>query len=118
VTSEKLPERDPARLRSVLDEGRPVAISVPVYNSWYQNPDTHVFGFVSMPLPTSLLRGGHAMCIAGYDWDEGFAGGGYFILRNSWGATWAPESPLAPGYGALPFLYVEKYAWEAFTATV
>jgi len=27
---------------------------------------------------------------------------------------WAPQSPVAPGDGALPFLYIDQYAWEAW----
>jgi hypothetical protein len=38
------------------------------------------------------------------------------VLRNSWGTQWASSSPIAKGHGIMPFLYVEHYAWEAWTA--
>jgi C1A family cysteine protease len=89
---------------------------VPVYNNWYSNPAANALGLIPMPIANSVRKGGHAMCVAGYDWDPDFAGGGYFIVRNSWGVGWASRSPVGPGYGAIPFLYVEKYAWESWTA--
>ena len=34
------------------------------------------------------LRGGHAVLIVGYNDDVGVSGGGYFIVKNSWGTGW------------------------------
>jgi C1A family cysteine protease len=106
--------RSTEAIKSALDERWPVAIGVPVYDNWYSNPAANAFGDIPMPLPLSLLRGGHAMCIVGYDYDPDVPGGAGFIVRNSWGAQWAPQSPIAPGYGVLPFPYVERYGWGAF----
>jgi len=111
----ELDPRDPAPMRDALDGGRPIGLSVPVYNNWYSNPAANALGLIPMPLPNSVRKGGHAVCLAGYGWDPDFAGGGFFIVRNSWGTGWAPQSPIAPGYGAIPFLYVERYAWESWT---
>jgi hypothetical protein len=61
---------------------------------------------------------GHAMCAVGYSSDTGFVGGGYLILRNSWGPDWAAQSPIAPGHALLPYLYLELYGWECYTATM
>ena len=115
VGPSQLPNRDPAAMRATLDSGRPLAISVPVYNNWYSNPAANALGLIPMPLPNSVRKGGHALCVMGYGWDVDFAGGGYLIVRNSWGTVWAPQSPVAPGYGAIPFLYVERYGWEGWT---
>lgn len=111
----QLDPRDPEAMREVLDRRMPIAISVPVYNNWYSNPAANAIGLIPMPIANSVRKGGHAMCVAGYSWDTDFAGGGYFIVRNSWGVEWAPRSPVGPGYGAIPFLYVEKYGWESWT---
>lgn len=111
---EQMNNRSPAAIRESLDAGRAVAVSVPVYDNWYSNPSTRTVGTIPMPLPNSVLRGGHAMCAIGYDYDDDFTGGGYFILRNSWGEGWASMSPIAPGYGAIPFAYIENYGWETF----
>jgi C1A family cysteine protease len=112
-----LDARDAAAMRAVLDDGRPLALSIPVYKNWYDNPATRLYGTIPMPLPNSALVGGHAMCVAGYDYADDFTGGGYFIVRNSWGTDWGSSGAIAPGYGALPFAYVEQYGWEAATAT-
>lgn len=104
-------------IRAALDDGKPVAFSVPVYDNWYNNPATAAFGLIPMPLPNSVLKGGHAMCAVGYAYDAEFTGGGYFIVRNSWGVTWASQSALGPGYGAIPFEYIDTYGWEAATNT-
>ena len=114
-SQQRLDHRSSEKIRQVMDDGRPVAISVPVYNNWHNNPNTRTTGIISMPLPNSILVGGHAMCAVGYDYDDEFSGGGYFILRNSWGTGWAPLSPIQPGYGVIPFAYIDKYGWEAFT---
>lgn len=111
----KLEPRDPGAMRDVLDQRRPIAVSIPVYNNWYSNPAANALGLIPMPLPNSVRKGGHAVSLAGYGWDPEFAGGGFFVVRNSWGTEWAPRSPIAPGYGAIPFLYLERYAWESWT---
>jgi hypothetical protein len=51
----------------------------------------------------------------GYVDDAEAPGGGYFIVRNSWGDAWATDSPEAPGHALMPYAYVDSYAVEAFT---
>jgi hypothetical protein len=113
---EQLDPRSSAEIRNALDEGRPVAISIPVYRNWFSNDPAKATGIIPMPVPTSVLVGGHAMCCVGYEHDTDFPGGGYLIVRNSWGEEWSPLSPIGPGYGVLPYLYVDVYGWESFTA--
>jgi C1A family cysteine protease len=101
-------------LRERLKEGFPVAISVPVFSNW----DAYTVeqqGHIPMPPPGEQPTAGHAMLLVGYGFDDGFLGGGYVIVRNSWGTEWAAESPIAPGYGTLPFSFVSRYAWELFS---
>jgi hypothetical protein len=47
--------------------------------------------------------------------DDTVPGGGYFIVRNSWGDKWASESPESTGHALMPYDYVERFAMEAFT---
>jgi hypothetical protein len=113
-----LDAKSSAAIRAVVHDGRPVAISIPVYKNWHQNPTVRLYGTIPMPLPGSRNTGGHAMCVAGFGYADDFSGGGYFVVRNSWGAQeWASQSRIAPGYGALPFEYIDRYGWEAFAAS-
>lgn len=95
-----------------LDAQQPVGISVPVFVNWRI---AQLSGDIPMPLPEARPDGGHAMCALGYGIDDGYLGGGYLILRNSWGTGWAEHSPFGPGYGTIPFSYIRRYGWEAFT---
>jgi len=103
-----------AAICSELDAGRPVAISVPMFPNRILAQNT---GDFPMPLPGTVPKGGHAMCVVGYGFDDGFLGGGYLILRNSWGTEWGTNSPFGPGHGTLPFGYVQQFAWEAWTVS-
>ena len=95
--------------------GMPVVIGILVFNSWYKSAETHRTGKITLPLPTEKPCGGHACCIVGYVDDQSVPGGGYFIVRNSWGTQWAHESPEVPGHAMVPYRYIEKYCLEAFT---
>jgi hypothetical protein len=99
-----------AALRALLDQGIPVPISVPVYAYW-----TSPNGKVAMPIPGAPLLGGHAVCAAGYLLDATAPGGGFIIVKNSWGTARTPASPIRPGYYCLPFDYVDLYGWESET---
>ena len=72
-------------------------------------------GDVRLPLLTDPNRGGHALCIVGYEDDPSVPGGGFFIVRNSWGEDWAQASKVAPGYCRLPYRYLEVYGTVAYT---
>ncbi|MEZ4770897.1 MAG: hypothetical protein R2844_21075 [Caldilineales bacterium] len=57
------------------------------------------------------------MIMVGYQDDVAVPGGGYFIVRNSWGEGWASDSDLAPGYARLPYKYIADNGRAAFVAT-
>jgi hypothetical protein len=95
--------------------GMPVTFGSLVFNSWYMSPETHRTGKITLPLPGETPVGGHAWCIVGYVDDVDVPGGGYFIVRNSWGTGWATDSPEAVGHALMPYEYVERYTFEAFT---
>ncbi len=95
--------------------GMPVTFGTLVFNSWYMSAETHRTGKITLPLPGETPAGGHAWCVVGYVDDEDVPGGGYFIVRNSWGPGWATDSPEAAGHALMPYEYVESYAFEAFT---
>ncbi len=111
-------------LNALVKTRRPVAVSVPVFqdpisagDNW-TTPVGLQYGRVLDPPPTSLVVGGHAVCITGFITDPAEATGGWFTFRNSWGLSWArlastPESK-APelGYGYISATYINKYLWE------
>lgn len=95
--------------------GMPVTFAVPVYNSWWNSAEVNRTGKINLPIPDDQDVGGHAMCVVGYVDDDSVPGGGYFIVRNSWGAKWAAESPEAPGHALMPYAYIERFGMDAYT---
>lgn len=66
---------------------------------------------VSVPIALEAT-GGHAVCLLGYQDDEDWAGGGYFVARNSWGEGWGwPEHP---GHGRIPYEYMAQMGLDAY----
>jgi C1A family cysteine protease len=51
--------------------------------------------------------------LVGYGFDDKVAGGGYFILRNSWGPKFADK-----GYAWITFEYAKKYGIDAYAVSV
>jgi hypothetical protein len=104
-------------IKSELAQGRCVAFSIPVFNSWYKNPAVQLSGDIIMPLPGELRNGGHAMCLVGYEDlpDNPEIGGGRFFLRNSWDGNWGIHSAVnALGYGTIPYAYIARFYVEAY----
>ena len=95
---------------------RPITFGVPLFDSFF-NQATWRTGRVPMPFPGEGLRGGHAMCMAGYQDDDEAPGGGFFLVRNSWGEGWAAECACGAGHALQPYQYIEEYCWEAYTGT-
>jgi len=98
--------------------GMPITFGTFVFKSWYMSRETHRTGKITMPLPGEEPYAGHAWCVVGYVDNPAVPGGGYFIVRNSWGTDWAAESPEKAGHALMPYAYVERYALEAFTGPV
>ena len=83
-------------LKVALNKDGPCIIALPVYNRgiqfWRKNSDD------------AELLGGHAVCFCGYDKDKGF------LLRNSWGTSYAEN-----GYTWYPY-EDWPYIWEAWSS--
>lgn len=101
--------KDVIALKAQINQKHPVAIGVPTFDSWEENENCRLTGNISMPLPGELETAGHAMVLVGYGDSAEFAGGGFFIVRNSWGTLWAPRSVFGPGYGTIPYKYIKDY---------
>jgi len=106
-------------LKAELADGRPIAFSIPVFDSWWRdNKEVASTGDITNPIPGELPDGGHAMCMVGYqdDQDDQPSGGGRFLIRNSWDSTWGTASSTGHvGYGTIPYSYIARFAIEAFT---
>lgn len=101
-------------LKLALTSIRIIPFSIPIFDSWYYSSDTYRTGRITLPLNNEEATGGHAMVLVGYQDTDHSPGGGYFIIRNSWGTNWAKDSYYGPGYGIIPYKYIEMYNWEAF----
>ncbi|MCU0507016.1 MAG: hypothetical protein MUC34_01205 [Anaerolineae bacterium] len=106
---------DIAGIKACLAEGRPIAFSLPVYDSWFKSSAMKRWGKITLPLPGEPVREGHALTIVGYQDDLAAPGGGYFLIRNSW-QPWAWEGTWATGYGYIPYAYLQRYANAVFSA--
>ena len=102
-------------IKRTLLRQRLVGIGIPVYQSWMQSAVVRKYGNITMPIPGEVPESiGHAVALAGFEDDPQFAGGGYFIVRNSWGLNWGTASPLGSGYGTLPYRYLAQFNWDAW----
>ncbi|HIH98053.1 MAG TPA: C1 family peptidase [Thermoplasmata archaeon] len=102
---------DLSKLKNSLKQRHIAVFAVPVYASWYYSEETKRTGEITMPVANDKRIGGHCMALVGYKDDADYPGGGYFILRNSWGTDWAYESLYGAGYGTIPYAYIKQY-WQ------
>jgi hypothetical protein len=86
-------ENDVNRAVEALDQGRPVYLGVSVTSSMNKCE-------VVMDPRSPDTGGGHAVSISGYSLDSRVAGGGYFIIKNSWSRECGDK-----GYQYMPFNY-------------
>lgn len=105
-------------IRSFLagaNERRPMPVVVTV--DFFEGCDGETYAFPETEtdaeghlVAVNELKGRHGLLIVGYMDSSAYAGGGYFIIRNSLGAGWGNR-----GYGKLPYAYLECFAREAGT---
>jgi papain like protease len=114
-TVSQLAARDVVGIKHSVAAFRPVAIGIPVYDSWFASAVVRKYGNITVPLPGEEPQPiGHAVALVGFADDEQFAGGGYFLVRNSWDGQWGTESVFGPGYGTIPYRYVAEFNWDAW----
>lgn len=105
-------------IRSFLagaNERRPMPVVVTV--DFFEGCDGETYAFPETEtdaeghlVAVNEWKGWHGLLIVGYMDSSAYAGGGYFIIRNSLGAGWGNR-----GYGKLPYAYLECFAREAGT---
>ena len=125
ISCRALPPKSVREFRKLLAAGYPVVVAITTFKSWTINAMTAEMGWVPMPYvrrdesgrwyPLEKPSGGHAMCLVGYVDDESVPGGGYFIVRNSWGEMWARECEEGAGHALIPYRYIALFCYSAFT---
>lgn len=95
ITSYERVNQDMGTMKGALVSGFPIVIGFSVYSS-FQDDIVKASGMVPMPMGEEQLLGGHAVLIVGYDDSMN-----RWIVRNSWGATWADK-----GYFYMPYQYL------------
>jgi len=84
-------------MKSCLAVGGSLAIGFNVYES-FETDEMEKTGRMPMPKKTEQWLGGHAVFVCGYVDDIEWPGGGYFIVKNSWGVSWGDK-----GYFYMPY---------------
>ncbi len=108
-----------ARMKTNLAASLPSMFGFTVYSSISQ---AAARGEIPFPASGERVLGGHAMVAVGYDDAKkirnsnpgGAETTGAFLIRNSWGTSWAPGAVSSrgepmPGYGWLPYEYVLRF---------
>ncbi len=114
VRTQEFNRADITGIKTCLAEGRAVAFSVPVFDSWYASSATSRWGKITLPLPGEAQNGGHAMTLVGYQDDAQAPGGGFFLVRNSW-QPWSWAGVWREGYGYIPYAYISRCATAVFS---
>ncbi|MEO7092314.1 MAG: C1 family peptidase [Polyangiales bacterium] len=78
--------------------GHPVVVGLDVNPSW-NSPGAD--GKISLG---GGVMGGHALAVIGYSNDAAWGGGGYLLIKNSWGSKWGDR-----GYARVPYNYCSSY---------
>lgn len=98
-------------IKKCLAEGYPVAFGMDCY-SQFMSEECRKTGVVKMPAPGEKSLGGHCVLAVGFEDRVDWRGGGYVLVRNSWG----PEFGLK-GYFKLSYSYfLKNLAWDYWTA--
>src|ERR1043166_7758900 len=110
--------RDVVSLKQTIANDQLIAIAIPWFDSVDQNLNIRTTGNILVPATSEPWPElGHALVLVGYVDDSEFAVGGYFIVRTSWGNRWGRWSLFGPGYGTIPYRFIELYNHSAFTVT-
>ena len=101
-------------MKGCLASGHGLTIGMDVY----ENFETNLMegGIVRIPEPGEAVLGGHCMYICGYHDSTNayrFPGGGYFIVKNSWGLEWGLR-----GYCYLPYAYLSVGVYDLWMAII
>jgi hypothetical protein len=109
----RLPATSVNALKAALADGQPILVGLFIREHWTRSWQGSALGRLRVPLPGEQTREGHAMCLVGYRDDASAPGGGYFIVRNSWGVNWAKENLDGPGLCHVPYRLMAEHGLVA-----
>ncbi len=106
-------DQDVQSIRKHLDAGSPVTATF----CWPEHlSDSQIVDANHVLIDRAVdgrSKGGHGVIVCGYGLDEQAPGGGYFIIRNSWGPAFADQ-----GYARLTFAYARQYGIDAYIVSI
>lgn len=110
-------------VQATLNSGQLVVVGLNISQKvWFQ--EARQTGFARLVTPSELDGGGHALCVAGYDFEGRLAQwtGGVPVIfgPNSWGPGWGSKSPIRPGWWIADARYLTdpKLSGDFMTATL
>lgn len=95
-------------IKHALQKHGPVVAGISLFSGSFSNKDVSKTGVLPDPSSDDEIRGGHAICIVGYDDDKKL-----IKFKNSWGSQWGDN-----GFGYLSYNYVNKFLTDAWTFTM
>ena len=102
-----------AAMQACLAGGNGFVMGFTVFES-FESDAVAKTGKMPMPAANEQTLGGHAVFCAGYQTDASVAGGGFFIIKNSWSTSWGDQ-----GYFYMPFAYIRPdWVSDAWTAVI
>lgn len=90
-------------ITEVLNDNKPIVFGIEIYDSFMELDES--INTVSFPSRKEKSRGGHAMCMMGYDLSKRL-----FLAKNSFGTDWGMN-----GYCWVPFDYIKQEGYDCWT---
>jgi hypothetical protein len=106
-------DRDIKKISRRLERGIPVTATFCWPFGLYDEQIVDEQHFIIDKSIDGKSKDGHGVILVGYGLDDKVAGGGYFIIRNSWGTKFADR-----GYARISFAFAKKYGIDAYVVTV
>jgi len=106
-------DKDIKEITRRLEKGTPVTATLCWPLGLYDEQIVDAQHFIIDKSIDGKSKDGHGVILVGYGLDDKIAGGGYFILRNSWGPKFADK-----GYARITFEYARRYGIDAYIVSV
>lgn len=94
--------RNILELKNSIAAGYPVVIGMEIFPHM-ESQEMAKKGVLQLPNNSEQALGGHAVIVTGYKETKDYKGGGFLIVRNSWGPNWGLK-----GYFKMPYEYVRR----------